>query len=48
MYAVGDVRADSVKRIASAVGEGSVVISDVYRYLANHHDSLAEDSPNPW
>jgi len=34
MYAVGDVRANSVKRIASAVGEGSVVISDVHRYLA--------------
>lgn len=41
MYAVGDVRANSVKRIASAVGEGSVVISDVYRYLANHRDSVA-------
>jgi thioredoxin reductase (NADPH) len=26
IYAVGDVRADSVKRVASAVGEGSVVI----------------------
>ena len=36
MYAVGDVRANSVKRVASAVGEGSVVISDVHRYLANH------------
>ena len=34
MYAVGDVRANSVKRVASAVGEGSVVISDVHRYLA--------------
>ena len=41
MYAVGDVRASSVKRIASAVGEGSVVISDVYRYLATHRDSIA-------
>ena len=41
MYAVGDVRANSVKRIASAVGEGSVVISDVYRYLASHRDSVA-------
>jgi thioredoxin reductase (NADPH) len=41
MYAVGDVRANSVKRIASAVGEGSVVISDVYRYLADHRDSVA-------
>ena len=36
LYAVGDVRANSVKRVASAVGEGSVVISDVHRYLANH------------
>jgi thioredoxin reductase (NADPH) len=41
MYAVGDVRASSVKRIASAVGEGSVVITDVYRYLADHRDSVA-------
>jgi thioredoxin reductase (NADPH) len=32
-YAVGDVRSGSVKRVASAVGEGSVVISDVHRYL---------------
>jgi thioredoxin reductase (NADPH) len=41
IYAVGDVRSDSVKRVASAVGEGSVVISDVYRYLAGHLDSAA-------
>jgi thioredoxin reductase (NADPH) len=34
IYAVGDVRNGSVKRVASAVGEGSVVISDVQRYLA--------------
>lgn len=30
VYAVGDVRAGSVKRVASAVGEGSVVVPDVY------------------
>jgi thioredoxin reductase (NADPH) len=34
VFAVGDVRARSVKRVASAVGEGSVVISDVHRYFA--------------
>lgn len=34
VYAVGDVRSDSVKRVASAVGEGSVVISDIHRFLA--------------
>lgn len=32
--AVGDVRAGSVKRVASAVGEGSVAISGVHAYLA--------------
>jgi thioredoxin reductase (NADPH) len=45
MYAVGDVRANSVKRVASAVGEGSVVISDVHRYLADHRNTFAAE-PN--
>jgi thioredoxin reductase (NADPH) len=40
IYAVGDVRTASVKRVASAVGEGSVVISDVHRYLMLHQDAL--------
>jgi thioredoxin reductase (NADPH) len=35
VFAVGDVRAGSVKRVASAVGEGSVVISRVWAHLAN-------------
>ena len=34
VFAVGDVRAGSIKRVASAVGEGSVVISAVHSYLA--------------
>ena len=33
VFAIGDVRAGSVKRVASAVGEGSVVIQHVHRYL---------------
>ncbi|WP_419909960.1 FAD-dependent oxidoreductase [Hoeflea sp.] len=33
IFAVGDVRAGSVKRVASAVGDGSVVISRVFAYL---------------
>ena len=33
IFAVGDVRAGSVKRVASAVGEGSVVISRVWAYV---------------
>ena len=34
IFAVGDVRSGSVKRVASAVGEGSVVISAVHAHLA--------------
>jgi thioredoxin reductase (NADPH) len=33
VFAVGDVRSDSVKRVASAVGEGSIVIQWVHQYL---------------
>jgi len=33
VYAVGDVRSGSVKRVASGVGEGSVVVQAVHRFL---------------
>ena len=33
IFAVGDVRAGSVKRVASGVGEGSVCIQSVHQYL---------------
>jgi thioredoxin reductase (NADPH) len=35
VFAVGDVRHGSVKRVASAVGEGSVVIQELHRYLTD-------------
>ena len=34
LFAVGDVRRGSVKRVASAVGEGSVVVSEIHQFLA--------------
>jgi thioredoxin reductase (NADPH) len=37
LFAVGDVRCGSVKRVASAVGEGSVVVSQVHQFLAGDH-----------
>ena len=40
VFAVGDVRSGSVKRVASAVGEGSVVIQQVHRYLAELRESV--------
>jgi thioredoxin reductase (NADPH) len=33
IFAVGDVRSGSVKRVASAVGEGSVVVAAIHRHL---------------
>ena len=33
VFAVGDVRATSVKRVASAVGEGAIAVQLVHRYL---------------
>jgi thioredoxin reductase (NADPH) len=33
IFAVGDVRSGSVKRVASGVGEGSVVVQALHRYL---------------
>jgi thioredoxin reductase (NADPH) len=33
VFAVGDVRAGSIKRVASAVGEGSIAVTFVHRTL---------------
>ncbi|WP_353827486.1 FAD-dependent oxidoreductase [Agromyces sp. SYSU T0242] len=35
VFAVGDARRGAIKRVASAVGEGSVVVSSVHRHLAD-------------
>ena len=37
VFAIGDVRAQSVKRVAAAVGEGGVCIQLVHRVLAEMH-----------
>lgn len=36
MFAVGDVRSESTKRVASAVGDGAAVVSQIHAYLAQH------------
>jgi thioredoxin reductase (NADPH) len=33
IFAVGDVRSGSIKRVASAVGEGSIAISFIHKVL---------------
>ncbi len=37
LFAVGDVRSGSMKRVASAVGEGSAAVRAVHQYLAFSH-----------
>jgi thioredoxin reductase (NADPH) len=34
VFAIGDVRACSVKRVASAVGEGAQVVAAIHAWLA--------------
>ena len=37
VFAAGDVRSGSIKRVASAVGEGSMAVRLVHEYLADRH-----------
>ena len=34
VFAVGDVRAGSVKRVGGAIGEGANVVASIHQYLA--------------
>jgi thioredoxin reductase (NADPH) len=34
VFAVGDVRSSSIKRVASAVGEGAIAVLLLHQYLA--------------
>jgi thioredoxin reductase (NADPH) len=51
IFAVGDTRAGSVKRVASAVGEGAMAVHLVHRFLAesteqhNAHEMMASLEP---
>src|SRR5262249_43677901 len=36
VFAVGDVRSRSMKRVASAVGEGSGAVKEIHNYLETH------------
>ena len=41
VFAIGDVRAGSVKRVAAAVGEGAQVVAALHAFLANSRVSAA-------
>jgi thioredoxin reductase (NADPH) len=36
VFAVGDVRASSVKRVAASVGDGAQVVALLHAWLADH------------
>jgi len=42
VFAIGDVRSSSVKRVAAAVGEGAQVVADLHKFLAtgDHETAL--------
>ncbi|MCX5495157.1 FAD-dependent oxidoreductase [Kaistia dalseonensis] len=47
VFAVGDVRSGSVKRVAAAVGEGAQVVAAIHAYLAAHPVAPAPGQPAP-
>jgi thioredoxin reductase (NADPH) len=47
IFAVGDARAGSVKRVASAVGEGSIAVHLVHRFFSEDMEQAASAPPEP-
>jgi thioredoxin reductase (NADPH) len=46
VFAAGDVRSGSIKRVAAAVGEGSMAVRLVHEHLAGrHHPDHASQAP---
>ncbi len=43
VFAIGDVRSGSVKRVGGAIGEGAAVVAQLHTYLAD----LAERRQGP-
>ena len=39
VFAVGDVRACSVKRVAASVGDGAQVVAAIHAYLGREHEA---------
>jgi thioredoxin reductase (NADPH) len=55
IFAVGDVRSGSVKRVGAAIGEGAAVVGQLHTYLARHERAAgtarhveASVSPSPF
>jgi thioredoxin reductase (NADPH) len=42
VFAIGDVRSGSVKRVGAAIGEGATVVAQLHAYLAARHNTPAQ------
>jgi thioredoxin reductase (NADPH) len=47
VFAVGDVRASSVKRVAAAVGDGAQAVASIHKYLAATSEPIVLAQPQP-
>jgi thioredoxin reductase (NADPH) len=47
VFAIGDVRSGSVKRVAAAVGEGAQVVAALHAYLAAADHTINPAAPVP-
>ena len=45
IFAIGDVRAGSVKRVAASVGEGAQVVAALHAFLADALAAAPDDRP---
>jgi thioredoxin reductase (NADPH) len=46
IFAIGDVRAGSVKRVAAGVGEGAAVVAQIHQALAAQQENGAAQQAN--
>jgi thioredoxin reductase (NADPH) len=47
VFAVGDVRASSVKRVAASVGDGAQAVAAIHKYLATSDEPMLIARPQP-
>ena len=45
IFAVGDVRCGSVKRVGASIGEGAAVVAQLHTFLARRHSAAAGATP---
>jgi thioredoxin reductase (NADPH) len=47
IFAIGDVRSSSIKRVAAAVGEGAAVVAEIHKYLLQTRETARSARRDP-